>query len=251
MKRQVRTHKFNGIKYYVGIDEPYIGWCDRPVTPDPKEYPAIRLPNGLAFGNGRKAKSDLQVLLHECCHAENWKLSEEEVDGIATDISSLLWRLGYRRNEQIMAVTNKSCPACGKDKLITEFNKSKVRKDGHDWKCRQCKKSYYQENKEKINKKSKIDYQQNKDHYKNIFLKTKYGISLDEYNEKFQEQNGCCAICGRHQSTLIKTLGVDHDHISKEIRSLLCQKCNFLLGNADENIHVLLSAVEYLEFWSK
>jgi len=85
------------VKYYVAIDEPYIGWCDRPGTPDPAEYPAIRLPNGLPCGNSKEAKEGLWVLIHECLHAENWAKSEEEVDQVAGDIAKLLWRLGFRR----------------------------------------------------------------------------------------------------------------------------------------------------------
>lgn len=95
--RQVRTHRFNKVKYYIGVDEPYIGWCDRPKTPDPKEYPAIRMPEGLTCGNSKKAKADLAILLHECLHASDWSKTEKVVDRTAVDISSLLWRLGYRR----------------------------------------------------------------------------------------------------------------------------------------------------------
>ena len=98
--RKVRTHRFNKIKYFVDLDDTYVGWCDRPVTPDLNEYPAIRMPNGLAFGNTKKAKEDLRILLHECLHAENWFKSEKEVDRVAVDIGSLLWRLGYRRRDK-------------------------------------------------------------------------------------------------------------------------------------------------------
>jgi hypothetical protein len=97
MKRKVQTHRFNGVRYYISVDEPYIGWCDRPKSPDPKEYPAIRLPNGLPKGEKRGARLGLLSLLHECCHAENWNLSEKRVDKIAEEIGGLLWRLGYRR----------------------------------------------------------------------------------------------------------------------------------------------------------
>jgi len=96
--RKVRTHKFNGIKYFIDL-EPYIGWCDKPDSPDPKEYPAIGLPNGLAFGDTPKAKEGLKTLLHECFHAENWSKSEGEVERVAIDVGNLLWRLGYRRGK--------------------------------------------------------------------------------------------------------------------------------------------------------
>ena len=95
--RAVKTHRFNGVRYYIGVDEPYVGWCDRPKRPDGREYPAIRLPRGLPYGNERGAKEGLLALIHECCHAENWDLSEARVDKIACDIGGLLWRLGYRR----------------------------------------------------------------------------------------------------------------------------------------------------------
>jgi len=96
-RRGVRTHRFRGVKYYIGVDEPYMGWCDKPGTLDPSEYPAIRMPNGLAYGGSKKAKLDLDTLIHECSHACNWKLTESDVSTIAGDISGLLWRLGYRR----------------------------------------------------------------------------------------------------------------------------------------------------------
>lgn len=97
--RKVKTHRFNGVRYYIGVDEPYIAWCDKPKSPDKKEYPAIRLPDGLPFDNDKRAKQGLVSLIHECLHAENWDDSEKKVDRVAVDIGNLLWRLGYRRKK--------------------------------------------------------------------------------------------------------------------------------------------------------
>lgn len=96
-KKTVRTHRFAGKKFHIGVDDPYIGWCDRPGRPDPAEYPAIRLPDGLPCGNNRKAREGLITLIHEMIHAEDWDLTEAIVDRIAVDMGSLLWRLGFRR----------------------------------------------------------------------------------------------------------------------------------------------------------
>lgn len=82
------------------VEDGYDGWCDRPGKPDPSEYPGIRLPKGLPYGNSQAAKDGLINLLHECCHAENWNLSEARCDLIAIDIGTFLWRLGYRRVRQ-------------------------------------------------------------------------------------------------------------------------------------------------------
>jgi len=76
-------------------------------------------------------------------------------------------------------------------------------------------KRYYKEN---YNKKIERDYYQ------------KYGISLTEYNSLFEEQKGCCYICGKHQLEFKRKLAVDHDHITGQIRSLLCLSCNAHLG---------------------
>ncbi|KKK68751.1 hypothetical protein LCGC14_2940900 [marine sediment metagenome] len=95
--KKVRTHRFNGVKFHIGVDEPYVGWCDKPGRPDSTEYPGIRLPEGLPCGEKSGAKEGLITLIHEMLHAENWDPSEKRVDQIATDMGGLLWRLGYRR----------------------------------------------------------------------------------------------------------------------------------------------------------
>lgn len=91
---KVKSHILNGIKYEIDVDEPYLGLIDNRLVK------RITLPNGLATGNGKKAKSDLMTLLHECFHAEDWNLTEKRVEQMATDIGTLLWRLGYRRSKQ-------------------------------------------------------------------------------------------------------------------------------------------------------
>lgn len=57
-------------------------------------------------------------------------------------------------------------------------------------------------------------------------LKTRYGITLEQYQELFDLQEGRCALCNKHQSDLKGRLVVDHDHKSSEIRALLCAYCN-------------------------
>lgn len=42
---------------------------------------------------------ELDVILHELLHASQWDLAEEAVAEIATDISRVLWRLGYRKGQ--------------------------------------------------------------------------------------------------------------------------------------------------------
>lgn len=71
-----------------------------------------------------------------------------------------------------------------------------------------------------------------------------------KYNELFEKQKGCCAICGKHQSELEKTLHVDHDHKTGKVRGLLCQRCNQALGYFyvdNKGTELLTSAINFLK----
>ena len=85
---------------------------------------------------------------------------------------------------------------------------------------------YYSKNKELILAKNKKYNKENPDKRKSAILKYEYGITLDQYNEMFKEQEGKCAICQRHQNKLTRTLCVDHDHKTNKVRALLCLTCN-------------------------
>jgi len=86
---------------------------------------------------------------------------------------------------------------------------------------------------------------------RNGSLKRTFNIDLKEYNQMLQNQNGCCAICGKHFSEFDKSLAVDHNHINGENRGLLCFKCNILLGYAEDDIEILQNSIIYLEQWKK
>lgn len=59
-------------------------------------------------------------------------------------------------------------------------------------------------------------------------------------------QDGCCAICGQSEKDLKKQLCIDHCHITGKIRGLLCNRCNWLLGHAKDNMYILQAAIKYL-----
>jgi len=120
--------------------------------------------------------------------------------------------------------------ACGK-KFITSYSR-KIR-------CsKECANKY---NPTRLN----FDLQR---HYK---YKWFYGISLEDYNEMFIKQNGCCKICKVHQSELTKKLHVDHDHKTGKIRGLLCHNCNLAIGRLKENPEIIAAALEYVRSQEK
>ena len=77
--------------------------------------------------------------------------------------------------------------------------------------------------------------------------KIKYGVTSEQYKQMFDAQAGKCAICGKHQSILKRGLAVDHDHITGDVRGLLCPSCNLGLGMFKDTQDLLMSAVKYLQ----
>ncbi len=50
------------------------------------------------------------------------------------------------------------------------------------------------------------------------------GVTDEQYEEMLDEQGGVCALCGQPPKT--RRLHVDHDHRTKQVRGLLCYRCN-------------------------
>jgi len=88
---------------------------------------------------------------------------------------------------------------------------------------------------------------------RNRELRRKYGIGLAEYEALVKKQGDTCAICGTADKGIargkIRYWSVDHDHETGEIRALLCQKCNAVLGLANDDVEVLKTMILYLQKW--
>jgi hypothetical protein len=84
------------------------------------------------------------------------------------------------------------------------------------------------------------------ENYRKNWLVRAYGITIDDYNRMYEEQNGCCAICQIQSSGSSTDLYVDHCHASGKVRKLLCNKCNLLLGQVGDNVSLLSTLVTYL-----
>lgn len=94
--------------------------------------------------------------------------------------------------------------------------------------------------------KNKGKFASNPEYLRNYILQKNYGISLEVYNKMFEDQKGCCAICGKHQSEFKHALHVDHNHETGEVRKLLCVNCNTIVGKCKENPEILRRAMNYL-----
>lgn len=66
-------------------------------------------------------------------------------------------------------------------------------------------------------------------------LQRKYGITPNEYRALYYAQGGKCYVC-RNATGKARRLGVDHDHLTGEVRGLVCtgsinaMTCNRLIA---------------------
>lgn len=75
-------------------------------------------------------------------------------------------------------------------------------------------------------------------------LRTRFGITIEQYDALLNNQNGCCAIC---KEKIEESLHVDHCHTTNRVRGLLCRPCNTALGLFHENTDRMRAAIRYLE----
>ena len=74
-------------------------------------------------------------------------------------------------------------------------------------------------------------------------LDRNYGLSRKEHRRLLDEQNGVCAVCKLPSR---RALCVDHCHATRQVRGLLCDKCNTALGLLGDDVRRMLAAVVYL-----
>ena len=62
--------------------------------------------------------------------------------------------------------------------------------------------------------------------HKHYQRRRRYGLTREEYEAMLERQQGACAICKRTEKRLV----VDHGHMTRTVRGLLCDMCNHAVG---------------------
>lgn len=170
----------------------------------------------------------------------------------------------------------KKCYKCENWLSVENFTKDKTRKDGLHPYCKICRsrehKKYINKNpnaKENRRIRSKMWKKNNPERYKELIKKwkkenyeqkalldrksqlwTHYRLTIEDYLEMVDKQNGQCAICKKN-----KKLYIDHNHsccpsnltCGRCVRGLVCQRCNMFLSYLDcEYIDYIEIAKEYI-----
>lgn len=81
------------------------------------------------------------------------------------------------------------------------------------------------------------------------YLQRTYGITIEDFDEMLEQQDGTCAICdgANADSARNRRLTVDHDHNTEKVRGLLCFTCNTSIGKLGDTYDALQKAADYLK----
>lgn len=157
----------------------------------------------------------------------------------------------------------KTCKTCGVEKSLSEFY---LNNTTHSY-AAHCKRCYNIRCVERQRASRKADPEKWRIYDKRAkegrpketqwkySLKSKYNISVEQYQSILTEQSYGCAICGKPEPRNGHRLAVDHDHTccpgtnscGKCVRGLLCGPCNRGLGQFSDSRQTVHSALSYLE----
>ena len=79
-----------------------------------------------------------------------------------------------------------------------------------------------------------------------------YGLTPEEFKKQRELQKDLCKLCNRPERRInangtLHVLQVDHDHVTKKFRGLLCGPCNRALGLLQDSPDLLRLAADYIE----
>ena len=186
--------------------------------------------------------------------------------GREKEYKSEYWKKYYEENKHEIGIRNRS-------------RLKEKRESDPDWRNRKNEyaKEYYQQNKDKFNIRTPEDVERRNNRRRELYAENEqyreraklqaresakrnpetriknllgknYGITIEQYNNILEQQNGGCAICGS-KSALIKShqrLHVDHCHSTGRVRGLLCTNCNQGIGKFNDSEVLLQRAIVYL-----
>lgn len=147
----------------------------------------------------------------------------------------------------------KVCTKCKQKLPMAAYAKKSATKDGLQTMCRRCVSLYHKEYRRtkqgrvKIRQQQRRYYQskQGRESNRRTRIKYVYGLTLEQHEQIYVNQNGCCKLCG--DSVAYNKIYTDHDHETGKIRGFLCHRCNTGIGFLGDTAESLQKAVEYLK----
>ncbi len=153
---------------------------------------------------------------------------------------------------------------------MSEYHASNQAKDGKTPHCRECdskkRKTEYYNNLEKKREAARLykrkqwekdpeamkaarrkylveNPHKSKEWGRRGHLKHKYGVTPEWYDQRFDIQGGACLVCNRKDIELV----IDHNHETNEVRGLLCNPCNMLVGFVEKDVTMIKRLVNHIK----
>lgn len=161
-----------------------------------------------------------------------------------------------------LAAGVKLCGRCKTTKSVNEFYADRSRPDGLQRKCKSCSKEQQQATLAQHREYARRSRQRNPERhrgYKQRYvsshptrsreyaLRTKFGLTLEAYEQLLLSQSRACAICGVSVDDYGRAFDVDHNHTTGAVRGLLCGPCNKGLGCLKDDPERVAAALSYLK----
>lgn len=151
----------------------------------------------------------------------------------------------------------KPCNDCGVE--LTTGNTFPSRLKKQDYYCKKCwsarTKKWFKENPEaaKVIRRRNNQKRRPENRARSLsnIRKKRYGIDTTQMMEMVAKQDEKCSICENQLILHSRKYGIDHNHKTGKLRSILCNNCNLLLGAAHDDIEILNKAINYLSKWNK
>jgi hypothetical protein len=96
----------------------------------------------------------------------------------------------------------------------------------------------------------RVDPRKSRDDHERRRRLRKYGITQEQYDELLASQGGRCPGCGTDDPGA-KGWCIDHCHINGNVRALMCNRCNTILGLAGEKATTLRNLAAFAERFDK
>jgi len=147
------------------------------------------------------------------------------------------------RCKSVLTDTHKSCTRCGLMKEHSEFGMNRAGLGSLMPACKKCMTDRYRSHAGRVI-------------HSRYRIKSRYGITLEEMAQMFNNQEGLCCVCSQPMCLCINEhlekkcptrASVDHDHKTGLVRGLLHRDCNGAIGLLRDSPTYMRNAAQYLE----
>jgi hypothetical protein len=82
--------------------------------------------------------------------------------------------------------------------------------------------------------------------YNLVYTLRQHGLTRADYDQMLAAQDGRCAICRSATTQGRGRWHIDHDHVTGQVRGLLCNNCNMGIGYFGDDPEVMTAAAKYV-----